>query len=331
MLRRTAPTLVLLLLCASLAVAACTSGAGPAPTATPDRTEPGGACAALPAPSDLPDAWRSTSTEASVIPIIVSSEQACGPDRFVFSFIDAASNEPVASPERTARVAFFNLAADPDTPAATVEGTFVWGIEGVRGVYVAPVAYDEAGEWGVELTTAAPGGPEESIRVRYQVQADRAAVGVGEPAVPVRTPTLADVDGDVGRISSDPEPNPAFYEQSVDAAIAAGEPFLLAFATPAFCTSAQCGPTLDVVKAVAARNPGFLVINVEPYLLEYVDGRLQPVLDANGQLQPVEATNAWGILSEPWVYVVGADGVVVGSFEGVVSEAELQAAIDAAS
>lgn len=326
--RRAAGLVVLAL---PVVLSACTTGAAPSPTVPPASIEPGATCATLPAPGELPDAWRSTSTEASVIPIIVSSEQACGSDRFVFSFIDAVSNEPVAAPDRTATVAFFDLAADPSTPVATVEGSFVWGIEGVRGVYVAPIAYDEAGEWGVELTTAAPGGPEESIRVRYQVQADRSAVGVGEPAVPVRTPTLADVDGDVARISSDPEPNPAFYEQSVDAAIEAGEPFLLAFATPAFCTSAQCGPTLDVVKAVAARNPGFLVINVEPYLLEQVDGKLQPVLDANGQLQPVEATKAWGILSEPWVYAVGADGVVVGSFEGIMSEAELQAAIDAAS
>lgn len=326
---RRAVALVVLVL--PVALTACTTGAAPSPAVPPASIEPGATCATLPAPSELPTDWRSTSTEASVIPIIVSSEQACGPDRFVFSFIDAASNEPIASPERSARVAFFNLGADPATPVATAEATFVWGIEGSRGVYIVPVAYPEAGEWGVELTTAAPGGPEESVRVRYQVRADRSAVGVGEPAVPVRTPTVADVGGDVAQISSDPEPNLAFYERSVDAAIEAGEPFMLAFATPAFCTSAQCGPTLDIVKAVAVRNPGLQVVNVEPYLLEHVDGKLQPVLDGNGQLQPAAATSAWGILSEPWVYVVGADGVVAGSFEGIVSEAELQAAIDAAS
>ena len=45
-------------------------------------------------------------------------------------------------------------------------------------------------------------------------------------------------------------------------------------------------------------------INVEPYKMEYTDGRLQPVLDADGQLQITDATRAWGILSEPWIFVV---------------------------
>jgi hypothetical protein len=317
------------LLAVSLLLAACSSAGAPEPSELASPTAPG-ACVELPAPADLPVEWTSTSTSASVIPVIVSSEQACGSDRFVFSLIDAVANTPVASPDRSARVAFYNLGRDPATPVAEAEGTFVWGIEGSRGVYVVPFSYPDAGEWGVALTTAAPGGPEETIRVRYQVRADRSAVGVGEPAVPVRTPTLDDVGGDVEKISSDPDPDPAFYTTSVDAAIEAGEPFVLAFATPAFCLSAQCGPTLDVVKAVAAANPGFLVINVEPYQLEFADGRLQPIRDENGQLQPAEATNEWGILSEPWVYVVDGDGVVVGSLEGILSEAELQAAVDAA-
>lgn len=310
-------------------LAACSAGGAPEASQPAGSTLPG-ACPEVAAPSDLPREWTSTSTDASVIPIIVSSEQACGVDRLVFSLIDPETNTPAASPDRTVRVAFYSLGRDPSTPVAEVDGTFIWGIEGSHGVYVTPITYPEAGEWGVELKTSAPGAPEETVRVRYQVRADRAAVGVGEPAVAVRTPTLDDVNGDVAQISSDPDPDPAFYEMSLDTALAEHRPFVLAFATPAFCLSAQCGPTLDVVKAVATDNPGFLVINVEPYELEYADGRLQPIRDANDQLQPAEATNAWGILSEPWVYVVDGAGIVVSSLEGILSEAELQAGIDAA-
>ncbi len=32
-------------------------------------------------------------------------------------------------------------------------------------------------------------------------------------------------------------------------------------------------------------------------------------------------------MSEPWIFTVGADGIVKGSFEGVVGDAELKAAI----
>jgi hypothetical protein len=104
------------------------------------------------------------------------------------------------------------------------------------------------------------------------------------------------------------------------------------FATPAFCQSAQCGPTLDRVKATAASAPDDIAfINVEPYQLAYTEGRLQPVLDANNQLQPVEAVNEWGILTEPWVFTVDGTGKVRGSFEGVIGEDELTAAIQAIS
>ena len=102
---------------------------------------------------------------------------------------------------------------------------------------------------------------------------------------------------------------------------------MLVFATPKFCASAQCGQTLDLVKAVAAANPELTVINVEPYALEDVEGQLQPVLTDGGGLTPAEATREWRLLSEPWIFVVDGDGIVSASFEGIVSEAELQAAV----
>jgi copper ion binding protein len=120
---------------------------------------------------------------------------------------------------------------------------------------------------------------------------------------------------------------PAFYETSVADALAAHKPFALIFATPAFCKSQLCGPTLDSIKPIAEAHPDVTFINVEPYVLEYTDGQLQPVLDANQQLQAAPATDEWGLLSEPWIFVVDGDGIVRGSFEGVVGEAELERAL----
>jgi hypothetical protein len=205
----------------------------------------------------------------------------------------------------------------------------VWAIEGSRGVYVASVDLTEAGLWGAEFTTAAAGATSETVRVTFDVVAKGATLRVGDKAAASKTPTLADVNGHVDLISSDPTPEPAFYQTSVDTAIKDGKPFLLAFATPKFCTTGQCGPTLDRVKPLVKDYPTVTFINLEPYELTPVNGQLQPALDAQNQLQPVPAVSQWGLLSEPFIFVVDRTGTITASFEGIVGEDELRAALDA--
>jgi hypothetical protein len=43
----------------------------------------------------------------------------------------------------------------------------------------------------------------------------------------------------------------------------------------------------------------------------------------------VDSVTQWGLLSEPWIFTVDKDGIVRGSFEGVVGDDELKAAIAA--
>ncbi len=319
-------------------LAACSSSAGPsippaAGSSAAGALPPGGAatCPTAPAPNPPdPDGWPATGTavKASVYPLIVSSEQICGRNRLLFSFLDA-SNRPAAAPDRSATIAIYNLGRDPSTPTATAPATFLWAIEGERGLYVATVDFAEAGEWGAEFTTTLAGGTPEKIRIRFEVKPTGSPVPIGAKAPADRTPTAADVSGDLARLSSDQHPEPSFYQLSIDQAIAEHRPFVLAFATPAFCTSGQCGPTLEILKQVARQEPGFTFINVEPYKLEDANGRLQPVLDANGQLQPVQATIDYGLVSEPWIFIVDADGKIAASFEAIVSPTELTAAIEA--
>ena len=220
------------------------------------------------------------------------------------------------------------MAPGESSPGATVPSTFVWAIVGSRGEYIAQPTFPAAGDWKAVFITQAKGKPQEAIGVAFQVLAKGTVIGVGDQAPASKTPTLADTGGDVRQISSDPKPDPSFYQVSVDTALARKTPFILIFATPAFCQSAQCGPTLDRVKAIKATSPASVAfINVEPYVLKYADGRLQPVPDANNQLQPVAATNQWGLLTEPWIFAVDRNGIVQGSFEGVATDDELKAAI----
>ena len=305
--------LLAVLVTATLLAACTTGGGGPTPVATAPAGESGSPAASGP----------------SVIPVIIGQHEA-GPSRFVFSFLDPASNLPAASPDRTATVAF--VAPGQTDPGEAVPSEFVWAIEGERGEYIAQTEFSAPGEWKAVFTTSAPDSPEESIGVTFDVQEELPTVDVGAPAPASDTPTAADVDGDLSRLSTDEDPDPSFYELSVADALAEGTPFVLVFATPAFCLSAQCGPTLDRVKATAASAPDDIAfINVEPYQLAVTEGRLQPVLDANGQLQSVPSVDEWGILSEPWIFAVDGEGIVRGSFEGLATDSELQAAFEAIS
>ena len=103
------------------------------------------------------------------------------------------------------------------------------------------------------------------------------------------------------------------------------------FATPAFCQTQTCGPTLEKIKEVAADHPDTTFINVEPYETTFADGQLQPVLDENNLLKPVEASDAYGLVTEPYVFVVDGEGKVADSFELIFTAEEIAAAIEAAA
>lgn len=276
-------------------------------------------------PTAVPAASAGASSGASqptVIPQIISGQQIVGPNRFVFSFLDPDTNLPAASPDRTASVAF--IAPGETSPGTAVTAEFAWAIEGSRGVYVAKTDFPSAGDWKAIFITEVPGAPAEAIGVAFQVVEDGFTIAIGEKAPASKTPTVTDVGGDLRMLSTDLNPDPAFYRVSVADALARRTPFVLVFATPAFCQSAQCGPTLDLVKSIARASPSTVAfINVEPYQLTYTEGRLQPVLDTDNQLQPVASVNEWGILSEPWVFAVDRGGIVRGSFEGVATGREL--------
>lgn len=328
MTRTTLPAVLVALL---LTVAGCASSAPasvPSAAGSPSSSAAAAACPTAPEPSNLPEAWTPGASSGSVVPFIVSNRIVCGDARILFLFLDDAE-QVVSAPDRSATVAFYNLARDPEKAVITVEAEFTWAIPDSRGMYTVHAELPEAGIWGAAFTTEAPGSPAETVRMQFQVADSSPTVMVGEKAPATDTPTLEDVGGDVTKLSTDEAPVQAFYETSVAEAVGAGTPFVLAFATPKFCASAQCGPTLDKLKPVAEAHPDVTFINVEPYQLELVDGQLQPVLDANEQLTAAPSVTEWGLLSEPWVFVVDGSGIVRGSFEGVVGEGELERALEA--
>ena len=321
-------------LCGVIAlVAGCSAPATASPSAAPSGPPSGSGaaadCATTPPPQGTPEGWDVGAQRPSVFPQVINPPGtiACGQTRLMFSFL-GAQNVPVASPDRSVAVKVFDLGADPTAPVAQADATFIWAIEPRVGVYVVDVDLLTAGSYGIEFTTSADGGAPEAIRSIFDVQPSSDVISIGDRAPASDTPTLEDVGGDLAKLSTDPSPVPAFYETSIAQAVAEGKPFVVAFATPKFCVSQQCGPTLDRLKPIAARHPGVTAINVEPYQLEFMDGQLQPVL-TGGQLTPTATTTEWGLPTEPWVFVVDRDGVVTDSFMLIFSDEELEAALTA--
>lgn len=326
---------VALLAVTLLVLTACSAPGGGTPASTASGSAvPSGSgatadCATSSPPEGTPEGWDVGSQRPSVFPQIINPAATitCGATRLMFSFLDE-QNVPVAAPDRGVAVKVFDLGADPASPVGEADGTFIWAIEPEVGVYVVDLDLPTAGSYGIEFTTTAAGDAPEVIRMVFDVQPSSPVVAVGDKAPASDTPTLADVGGDIVKLSTDPAPVAAFYETSIAQAIADKKPFVVAFATPKFCVTKQCGPTLDRLKPIAARHPGVTVINVEPYELEFKDGSLQPVL-TNDRLTATATTTEWGLPTEPWVFVVDRNGVVTDSFMLIFSDEELEAALSA--
>jgi hypothetical protein len=314
-------------------LAACTpTGRAPATSAaaagsTPGATPAGSTAAAC--DSGVFPGWPKPGqvTTSGIVPVIASSEKLVGRSRLLFILADD-QNRPIADEKLQVEMTFYDLCTDPATATEALTPAFEWGIVGSHAFYVATPELTQPGPWGAAITVRDPAnGTTTSAKLQFTVSAGGFGPRVGDPAPAVKTLTLGDVGGDIRKISSDPNPEPSFYRTSLDAALAANEPFLLAFATPGFCKSAQCGPTLEVVKAAVKEAP-IRVVAVEPYQLVFTNGRLQPV-EQDNNFVPVEAATAYGIPTEPWLFLVGADGTIASSFEAVVGEQELVGAIRA--
>ncbi|MDP9404360.1 MAG: hypothetical protein M3P85_13780 [Actinomycetota bacterium] len=119
---------------------------------------------------------------------------------------------------------------------------------------------------------------------------------VGQPLLSVPTPTAADARG-VDPICTR-DPMCPLHDVSLDAALAENRPLAVLLATPARCQSRLCGPVLD---NLLAHRDAFAdrvrFVHVEIYASR-----------TGTELAP--AVKAYGLSQEPFLFLVGADGVI---------------------
>ena len=183
-------------------------------------------------------------------------------------------------------------------------------------IYVSRLRLPEPGKYWL---LAQPEGGATSVQALGNVVVgDNPVPDVGDPAVASDTPTLASTDGDLSKLTTETPPDEALLRYSVAESLRAKVPFVVTFSTPKFCTSRTCGPVVDVVEEVAERyeDQGVRFIHVEVY--EDND----PAKGFNPWMRE------WNLQTEPWTFLVGADGRIADRFEGAVSVLELERAIE---
>jgi len=247
-----------------------------------------------------------------------ASDFAVGDVRYPFLVI-AEDAKPVERPAATVWVAKSRDGTPFARETAKLEPIGIPGrsppaFGGVTRIYVMHVRIPRSGRYWL---VAEPNGAKTQALGIIDVAARSRSVALGAKAPRSDTPTLATAPA--SKITTSRPPDLLLLHTSVAQALAAHRPFVVTFATPRFCTSRTCGPVVDVMEAVrrqfASRGIDFMHVEV------YKDN--DPTKGYNRWMRQ------WGLLSEPWVFLVGSDGRVKAKFEGSVSAAELAAAVRA--
>jgi hypothetical protein len=279
----------------------------------------GDASETAPTEETLEALWRAPGDDVAIVP--GTSDYGPGRNRVSFLVVDA-QNRLVTAPTANVWVA---QALDAEPFLETTARLERIGVPGgakadAAELYVTHVDLPRPGKYWL---LAEPAGTDTPIQALGNLIVGRrsTAPDVGDPAPPSKTPTLRSTGGDLHALTTARKPDPALYQSSVAAALAAKTPFVVSFATPLYCQSRTCGPVVDVVSAVRKRlaPSGVRFIHVEIY-------------EGN---DPAKGTNRWvkqwALPTEPFTFVVGRDGKITAKLEGAFSVAELTAAVKAAS
>jgi hypothetical protein len=295
---------------AALALAACSIAAGCGGSSSAQE-EPD-ATTTLETSETLESLWRAPGEDVAIVP--GTADFAPGSVRFTFLVIDG-QGRVVTRP--TAKVWLAKgLKATPF--AETTAKSEPIGVNGnepgePQAVFVSHLEVDEPGKYWVLAEPV--GGRKIQAVGNVVVKPESTAPDVGAAAFASETPTLANAT--LKQLSTSTKPDPELYRSSVADALAAKKPFVFVLATPKYCTSRTCGPVVDVVSAVRRKHEGSGVRFIHAEIYKDND--------------PTKGENAWvrewKLPSEPWIFLVGADGKIKARFEGTVSVAELDAAV----
>ena len=299
------------LCCLVWALVACGS-----PTPTPITARPLPTATPLGAHPHITQAQATTEMQVT----LVASEIISGPNRFAVGLLDVSGK---LIHDATVHFHYFDLSNNSDPKLESeADATRIQTPDGFTTIFAHEREFKRAGNWGVEVQARFPDGKAAVQRVAFTVVADSPTLKPGQKAPLLKTPTAAEVNNDWKLLTSATTPVPAFYQLSLDQALANGKPTVLLLATPAFCQTRFCGPAYEIATQVQKKyGDKANFIHVEVF-----QGLPNPAA-TNFKLAPL--MDAFGLHTEPWVFVLDANGKVFYRVEGVFIVGEIERQVKA--
>ncbi len=302
---------------ASMALAvACGSAAQSSPT--PD-TGPDDAPASQIGAETSEFEWSVVSDELDLV--LATPDLGLGPQRFAMVISDSTGliKFPVVEFKSYRYPDGFD--SDRTGPAQATQARFSLFPLGTRGIHVAELDFDATGDWSVETAVPRPDGSTALAEVRFAVSEKPQSVAVGDSVPPSQNRTIADVDS-IAELTTGSLHDEGLYQTTIADAVSNGRPFVVVFASPAFCTNAVCGPQVEVVSELRETygdRADFIHVDLYDNPQE-IQGDLSRAVET-------KLLDEWGLVSQEWTFVVDHKGVVSARFENFAGAQELTEAI----
>jgi len=169
-------------------------------------------------------------------------------------------------------------------------------------VYATEVELDKPGTWSVLIVTKA-GGRTIATPTQIDVAKSSPIPAVGDKAPVVDTDTVESAKGDIKSIDTRVPPDDMHDQNFKD--VVGKKPVALLFATPQLCQSRVCGPVTDIAAQLKQKyGDRVAFIHQEVYVDNVVEKGLRKPL------------REYHLQTEPWLFVIGADGRVKARLEG---------------
>lgn len=189
-----------------------------------------------------------------------------------------------------------------------------------RGVYAAEVTLDRAGFWAAQLS-AELDGERKTGQAVFEVYEEPRYPAVGEAAPKTENLTIDTADAPTEAIDSRARdgvklPDPELHQMTIAESIRRKEPALVVISTPVYCVSQFCGPITDMVGELQrdyADRANFIHIEVWR--------NFQDTVVNKGAAEWIYRQDD---LTEPWVFLIGADGVIQARWDNVATRAEIE-------
>ena len=179
--------------------------------------------------------------------------------------------------------------------------------------YVSDISLDKTGPWAFGALIKTGDSYQYSLVPTPHPVGQYPAPRVGQKAPVVQTPTVGSVS-DITQIDTRVPPDDMHNDDLAN--VLGKKPVVLLFATPALCQSRVCGPVTDAAEQVKQEfGDSVAFIHQEVYNNNQINDGPRPQM------------TAYGLQTEPWLFVIDRTGKVSSVLQGPFSVQELEAAV----